>query len=345
MEGEANKQWIYVKRPEGEVTEEHYKLVKTPVPQLGEGEVLLKALFITVDPYMRIQQAATNTWEAPHPLNKVQGAGAVGEVLVSNDTTGRLKKGDVVLSYSGWQTHAVVPAASCRKIDWDPKVAPYSYALGVLGMPGRTAYFGLYEAGKPKAGETVVVSGAAGAVGSIVVQLAKIRGCRVVAIAGSDDKLRWLKEELSADEVLNYKGWKTVDDARQALEQACPKGVDVYFDNVGGIITDAIILHFINTFARVIICGQISQYEGHLDNPQLGPRFLHRILYTRATIQGILARDYNDRMDEMLQQMVPWLSEGKLKYAETVVEGFEKLPSALNSLFSGKNTGKLVVKV
>jgi len=304
-----NKLWLYVKRPEGEVTQEHYSLVEKPAAQPGEGEVLLQALFISVDPYMRIQQAATNSWEAPHPLNKVQGSGAVGTVLVSNDTTGRLAVGDVVLSPSGWQTHPVVPASSCRKLEWDPKVVPYSYALGILGMPGRTAYFGLYDAGKPKKGETVVVSGAAGAVGSIVVQLAKIRGCRVVAIAGSDDKTKWLKEELGADEVLNYKSWKTAEDVRQALEQVCPNGIDVYFDNVGGIITDAVFL-LINTFARIIICGQISQYQGHLDNPQLGPRFLHRILYTRATIQGILARDYSHRMDEMLETMLPLVVKG-----------------------------------
>lgn len=290
------------------------------------------------------KKSATNTWAEPHPLGKVQSGGAVCQVLVSKDATGNIEKGDIVLTGSGWQTHPVIAAASCHRIEWDPKVAPHSYALGILGMPGRTAYFGLYDAGKPKEGETVVVSAAAGAVGSIVVQLAKLRGCRVVAIAGSEAKIKWLKEELHADEALNYKPWKTIDDVRNALASACPAGVDVYFDNVGGMITDAIILHLINNFARIVICGQITQYEGHLDHPEQGPRFLHRILYTRSTIQGILSRDYESRTNEM-RQMISWLAEGKLKFAETTVEGFEKLPQALNSLFHGEHTGKLVVKV
>jgi NADPH-dependent curcumin reductase CurA len=210
-------------------------------------------------------------------------------------------------------------------------------------MPGRTAFFGLQEAGKPKAGETLVVSGAAGAVGSIVVQIGKVLGCRVIGIAGSQAKRDWLTS-LGADATINYKEHPDVKSMNAALSTAAPNGIDIYFDNVGGHITDAV-LELINLRARVIICGQISQYNTGLDEPELGPRFLHRLIYTRATIQGILARDFTDRMPEMLEAMQKWIADGKVTYKETVVDGFENIPSALNSLFHGANTGKLVVKI
>jgi len=188
-----------------------------------------------------------------------------------------------------------------------------------------------------------VVSGAAGAVGSIVVQLAKISGCRVIGIAGSDEKCTHITKNLGADHCINYKQHPDTKSMLQALKQVCPGGIDIYFDNTGGYITDAI-FELINLRARIIICGQISQYNGNLDEPELAPRFLHKILYTRATIQGILARDYVSRIPEMMPPMIKWLKEGKLKYEETVFEGFENLPKALNALFHGLNTGKLVVK-
>jgi len=211
-------------------------------------------------------------------------------------------------------------------------------------MPGRTAYFGFLDPGKPKQGETVVVSGAAGAVGSLVLQIAKLRGCYVVAFAGSKEKVEWLEKELGADKALNYKDYKNAEEVKAALEHVCPKGIDIYFDNTGGIVTDAV-FELINLRARVIICGQISQYSGGLDTPELGPRFLHRLIFTRATIQGILARDYVDRIPEMMAEMVPWVQQNKLKYKETIVEGFDKLPQALNALFHGGNSGKMLVKV
>jgi len=216
--------------------------------------------------------------------------------------------------------------------------------LGVLGMPGRTAYFGLLVPGKPQPGETVVVSAAAGAVGSLVVQIAKLKGARVVAITGSDEKVRYVEEELGADVGINYHDYPTMTKMQAALVAACPEGIDIYFDNVGGSITDAVFQH-INVRARIIICGQISQYSTGLDQPELGPRFLHKVLYTRATIQGILSRDYADRMDEMMADMVPWVQSGKIKFKETIISGFDNLPSALNMLFHGKNKGKLLVKV
>jgi len=280
------RRWLYVSRPSATVSSANYSLESIPVPTPQEDEILVKALFISVDPYMRIQQSAFNTWEEPHPLNTVQGGGIVGEVIESKDSSGSIKAGDIVSAYLGWQTHAVCQAAAARKID--PQIAPISYHLGVLGMPGRTAYFGLLDAGKPKAGETVVVSGAAGAVGHLVVQIAKIVGCRVVGIAGSQQKLDGLKK-LGADAVINYQTADTFDKMNTALQEACPSGIDVYFDNTGGFTTDAVI-HRTNLRARIVICGQISQYNGGLDCPELGPRFLHHVLYKRLTTGHLGAR-------------------------------------------------------
>jgi len=210
-------------------------------------------------------------------------------------------------------------------------------------MPGRTAYFSFFEAGKPMAGETVIISAAAGAVGSTVVQLAKISGCKVVGICGGQEKVDFVGQ-VGADFAIDYKKFDTIEKLRQEIKRICPEGVDIYYDNVGGFVSDSI-YPLINLRARIIICGQITQYNGKLDTPEMGPRFLHHILYQRATIQGILARDYNDRHDQMVEKHCQWISEGKLKVFETVVEGFENIPDALNSLFHGKNFGKLVVKV
>jgi NADPH-dependent curcumin reductase CurA len=264
-------------------------------------------------------------------------------VLISKDRSGKIKAGDYVTAYSGWQLYANFPAEKTRKID--PKRISPSQALGALGMPGRAAYFGLLEIGKPKPGECVVVSGAAGAVGSLVCQIAKIKGCHVVAFAGSDDKIKMLKSEFKVDEALNYHNYKDACDIQRALEEACPnKAVDIYFDNTGGPITDAA-MELLNVRARVVICGQISQYSGGLDQPAMGPRFLHKLLYTRGIIQGVLSWDYEDRTDEMIDDISTWISQGKLKIKETVWEGFDNVPRALNALFHGENVGKLVVKV
>eukprot|EP01095_Lingulamoeba_sp_RSL-Kostka_P017286 TRINITY_DN889_c0_g1_i2.p2 TRINITY_DN889_c0_g1~~TRINITY_DN889_c0_g1_i2.p2 ORF type:complete len:356 (-),score=145.25 TRINITY_DN889_c0_g1_i2:1379-2446(-) len=349
------RQFKYVKRPGNEeVNEEHYKLEEVPIPtidDLQDGEILVKYIYFSVDPYMRIQQSSKNTWEEPFPLNEVQGGGAVGKVVLvknsdennnnNNDDNSDIKVGDYVYSYTGWTEYCVCKGGSVTKLDPESHL---SYALSVLGMPGRTAYFGLLENGNPKEGETVVVSGAGGAVGSIVVQLAKIRGCKVVGIAGNPDKIKYLLDDLKVDAVVNYRNYPTALEMKQALADVCENGIDVYFDNVGGHITDAV-FELINLKARIIICGQISQYNGGLDNPELGPRFLHKILYTRSTIQGILARDYTHRMPEMIEQMSIWINEGKVQYKETFIDGFENLPKALNSLFHGFNVGKLLVRV
>ncbi len=288
---------------------------------------------------MRIQQAARDTYDVPHPLGIVQRAGTVGQVLAT--ASARFSVGDWVLGYGGWQRYHKSHADELQKLD--PDAAPVTTALGVLGMPGRTAWFGLMDAGRPKPGETLLVSGAAGAVGSLVAQFGKRAGCRVVGIAGGASKCAFLRERLKLDAAIDYRAHATT--ATLATEvQRLTAGVDVYFDNVGGWITDAVI-PLIKRRARVIICGAISQYDGGLDRPDTGPRFLQHMLFQRATIQGILARDYAHRMDEMKAIVAPWVKSGDIVFEETLIEGFEQLPEALNSLFSGQNLGKLLVKV
>ncbi|MES2320563.1 MAG: NADP-dependent oxidoreductase [Pseudomonadota bacterium] len=335
-----HRQWIYRQRPQATVGSEHYELREQPLDTaLGAGEVLIAARYFSVDPYMRIGQSGKPTYDAePHPLGVVQQGGVVAQVLASQDTG--FAPGDWVRSYSGWQSHARVAASALTPVD--PAIAPVTTALGVLGMPGRTAWFGLTEAGRAHAGEVVVVSGAAGAVGSLVVQFARRHGARVLAIAGGAGKCAWLRDVLHADWTLDYKAFADAD-ALGAAIKAMTGGVDVYFDNVGGMITDAVI-PLINRRARIVICGQISQYGGGLDAPELGPRLLHHLLYQRASMQGILARDYVHRMDEMTRIVAPWVRAGEIVFEETVIDGFDQLPAALNSLFTGEHRGKLLVK-
>jgi NADPH-dependent curcumin reductase CurA len=336
----TQQQWIYRQQPAGAITADHYELVEQQLDTtLGDSEVLLESRYFSVDPYMRIGQSSKPTYDPdPHPLNTVQQSGVVSQVLASKAPG--LAAGDWVYSYSGWQTHARVHASGLRKLD--PAQAPVTTALGVLGMPGRTAWFGLTESGKPHAGEVVVVSGAAGAVGSLVVQFAKRHGARVLGIAGGTAKCDWLRDTLGADWAIDYKAHASADSLGAQIK-ALTGGVDVYFDNVGGMVTDAVI-PLINRRARIVICGQISQYSGGLESPELGPRLLHHMLYQRATIQGMLARDYVHRMDEMLRIVAPWVKAGEIVFEETIVQGFAQLPATLNSLFTGEHRGKLLVQ-
>ena len=335
----TNRQWIYQERPSAGVEASTYASRTVTLDEApARNEVLIAARYISVDPYMRIQQSKFETWEAPHPLGEVQGSAVVGQVVESN--ADELSVGDWTLGTSGWQTHALVHQSEVTRID--PDVAPVTTALGVLGMPGRTAWFGLCEAGHPRPGENVIVSGAAGAVGSLVVQFARLNGCNVIALAGSKEKCRWLSEELGATSALNYRDFKDASELAATFREL--GGVDVYFDNVGGMITDAAIVS-INLRARIIICGQISQYNDGLDDPNQGPRLLHHLIYKRATIQGILSRDYADKMDEMVRLVAPMLADGRIVARETIVDGFERLPDALAMLFEGRNIGKLIVKV
>ena len=336
-----NQQWIYARHPEGIVGPEHYELrTEALSTTLSTGEVLLEARYISVDPYMRINQSLKPTYnELPHALNTVQSAGVVARVLASS--VPHLVAGDFVEGMLGWQSHARVHHSTLRKLD--PSIAPLSSALGVLGMPGRTAWFGLTESGRPHAGEVVVVSGAAGAVGSLVAQFAKLHGCKVLGIAGGTAKCQWLRESLDLNWAVDYKAHQSADSLAAEIK-ALTDGVDVYFGNVGGMVSDAVI-PLINRRARIVICGSISQYSGGLDQAELGPRFLHHMLYQRATIRGMLARDYVHRMDEMLAIVGPMVKAGEIVFEETIVEGFDQLPSALNSLFTGDHRGKLLVKI
>ncbi|GAA5218486.1 NADP-dependent oxidoreductase [Corallincola platygyrae] len=334
-----NRRWIYSTRPAAEVSVNNYRLEEQALDtELANNEVLIANRYISVDPYMRIQQSAKNNWEAPHPLNTLQQAGVVAQVVSSRSEL--FRPGDWVTAYTGWELFSKVHQNALLKLD--PAMAPVTTALGVLGMPGRTAWFGFNDAGKPKPGDTVVVSGAAGAVGSLVVQFAKLAGCRVIGICGSNDKCDWLTKELGADAAINYREHSTTDALQSKLAEF--SGVDIYFDNIGGWITDAVV-PLINRRARIVICGQMSQYNGQLDQPELGPRLLHHMLYQRATIQGILARDFNHRMDEMVGQVAPWVADGSIKFEQTVVEGFENLPETLAGLLSSRNRGKVLVKV
>jgi NADPH-dependent curcumin reductase CurA len=275
------------------------------------------------------------SYVAPFQLNEVLTGGIVGEVVESKSNN--FVEGNFVAGNLGWQDYSIADEKEVRKIN--PEIAPVSTALGVLGMPGLTAYFGLLDIGKPRQGETVVVSGAAGAVGTIVGQIAKIHGCRVVGIAGSNKKTIYLVDELGFDTAINY---KAVPHLRKALKEACPKGVDIYFDNVGGDISDAVI-SLINNNARIPLCGQISLYN-EIQIPT-GPRLQPRLLTFSALMKGFIVHNYADRFDEGIRQLADWLKEKKLKYAENVVEGLENAPKAFIGLFAGENLGKQIVKV
>ena len=340
MQNYQNRQWFYIKRPTGRVSEEHYEMRESSIDAtLGNNEVLVQARYISVDPYMRIQQHARNTYDLPHPLGIVQRAGVVGQVLASG--TDRYTLGDWVLNYQGWQLFEKCHMNDLQKLN--PDTAPPSTALGVLGMPGCTAWFGLMEAGRPRPGDTLVVSGAAGAVGSLVAQFGKRAGCRVIGIAGGADKCRYLIDTLGLDGAIDYRAFNTLATLSEEIQRHTG-GVDIYFDNVGGMITDAVI-PLIKLRARIIICGTISQYDGGLDQPDLAPRFLQHMLFKRASIQGILARDFYHRMDEMRANVEPWVNNREIVFEETFVDGFDQLPNALRSLFEGGNRGKMLVRV
>ncbi|QGH35283.1 zinc-binding dehydrogenase [Gracilibacillus salitolerans] len=329
------KQILLAERPIGTPDNNTFQFVETGIGQPENGEVLLRTLYVSVDPYMRGRMIDTPSYVAPYELNKVIEGGVIGEVIESKSD--HFTQGDVVIGGYGWQTYYTAKETEVRKIDKD--IAPISTHLGILGMTGLTAYFGLLEIGKPKEGETVVISGAAGAVGSVVGQIAKIKGARVIGIAGSDEKIQYLTEELHFDEAINY---KTTSSLKKDLTKACPNGVDVYFDNVGGEISDAVLAH-INKFARIPICGAISSYnlEGH----DLGPRVQSTLIKKSALMQGFTVGDFANQFPEGSVSLAKWLQEGKLQYQETIKEGFENIPDAFLDLFKGNNIGKLLVKV
>lgn len=315
-------------------SDKNFEITEAELTTLSEGEVRVKALYISVDPYMRGRMSSAKSYAEPFEVGKAIVGGVVARVTESQSA--EFKKDDIVFGMMKWQQIQDVPAAGLRLIQQND--IPLGYYLGILGMPGLTAYFGLLEIGKPQAVETVVISGAAGAVGMVVCQLAKLKGCRVVGIAGSDEKLAYLKNTLKIDEVINY---NTSGNMFKAIEKACPNGVDIYFDNVGGEISDAVI-SALNRFARVVICGQISLYN--VTEMPMGPRLQPLLLKRSVLMQGFIVSNYAAKFEEALQQLEAWVKEGKLKYTETIVEGFEKLPQTFCELFQGKNTGKFLVK-
>jgi len=330
-----NRQILLHSRPVGKPTAANFSFVDAPAVKAQEGELVVKAKYFSVDPYMRGRMSDAKSYVAPFEVNKPIGGGAVGVVTESRDP--HFNVGDAVVGYLQWQEVQAVTAKSVTKLD--QSIAPLSYYLGILGMPGLTAYFGLLDIGKPLAGQTVVVSGAAGAVGVVVGQIAKIRGCRVIGIAGSDEKNAYLLKELKFDAVINYNTTANMD---EAVAKACPAGVDVYFDNVGGTISDAVLAN-INTGARIIICGQISSYND-TDVP-VGPRPQITLVKKSALMQGFTVNNYAARFPEGVKQLAAWYAEGKLKYEETVTTGFEHLPEAFLGLFESKNTGKSLVEI
>jgi NADPH:quinone reductase len=335
MEKITNRKWTLAARPVGMPKLSDFKLVEIPALAPNAGEMLVHALYISVDPYMRGRMNDVKSYAPPVEIGGVMVGGAVGQIVQSSRPS--FAVGDIVQGEFGWQEYAISIGKGVRKVD--PNLAPISTALGVLGMPGLTAYFGLLDVGQPKSGETVVVSGAAGAVGSIVGQIAKIKGCRAVGIAGDDQKIRYIIDELGFDGAFNY---KTSQNYVENLKALCPQGIDVYFDNVGGTITDAVI-PLLNPRARMSICGQISQYN--VEKPETGPRWLWALVTKQARAEGFLVFQFADRFAQAAIEMARWIREGKLKYREDIVEGFENLPCAFIGMLGGDNTGKRLVKV
>ncbi|MBO3461500.1 NADP-dependent oxidoreductase [Aetokthonos hydrillicola Thurmond2011] len=328
-----NQQILLKNRPVGEPKESDFALVETPIPEPGEGEVLNRTIYLSLDPYMRGRMSDRESYATPVELGNVMLGATVSQVIKSNHP--QFSAGDFVLGYDGWQAYGISKGKTLRKLD--PNQAPISYALGITGMPGMTAYFALLDIGQPQSGETVVVSAASGAVGSVAGQIAKIKNCRAVGIAGSDEKCDYVVKELGFDACIDRK----TQDLNSSLKDLCPKGIDVYFDNTSGPILEAV-LQNINLGARIPLVGLISQYNA--ENLPPGPNLMP-LLIKRALIKGFLVGDYQNRQAEFVKDVSQWLREGKLKYKEDVVEGLKNAPHAFIGLLQGKNFGKLIVKV
>lgn len=329
-----NRQYLLSSRPVGVPTRDNWTFNQTETPSVGDNQILVRIDYISLDPAMRGWMNDARSYIEPVGLGEVMRAGTVGEVLESSDPN--FAVGDFVYGHFGVQDYAVVDTKGVHKVD--PSLAPLERYLGVLGMPGMTAYFGILDTGMPQAGETVVVSGAAGAVGTVVGQIAKIKGCRVIGIAGGADKCQYLIDELGFDGAVDYKN----EDVRKGLKRECPKGVDVYFDNVGGEILDDVLTR-INYKARIVICGAISQYNN--TTAVKGPSNYLSLLVNRARMEGIVVFDNIKNYGKAVTEMAQWIAEGKLKAKEHVVEGLEQFPETLMMLFNGENFGKLVLKV
>ncbi len=330
----TTQQVVLASRPKGLPGSGDFRMEPVELSELKAGEMLLKGLYYSVDPYMRGRMNDAKSYAPPFEIDKPIYGGVIGEVMESKSD--QFKPGDVLIGQFPWQKKFIATEKAAKNID--TSLAPASSYLGVLGMTGLTAYFGLMHIGKPKAGETVVVSGAAGAVGIVVGQIAKLQGCRVVGIAGSEEKTQLLTTAFGFDEAINY---NTTADMNKAIAAACPKGVDIYFDNVGGEISDAVIKN-INFHARIPLCGQISLYN--TTEASMGPRLQPMLLTRSVLMQGFIVSNFQDKFPEGIQQLAQWVKEEKLKTTETIEHGFENLPKALLGLFKGENTGKMIVE-
>ena len=327
-----NRQVLLRKRPTGVPTVDDFEIVETPVPTMSEGAVLRRTIYLSLDPYMRSRMSDAPSYATPVSIGGTMVGHTISQVVESRNPS--FKAGDYVAGYDGWQDFGLSPGKELRKLD--PSIAPLSTAVGTLGMPGMTAYVGLFDIGNPKPGETVVVSAASGAVGSVVGQLAKIHGCRAIGIAGSPAKCAYVVHELGFDACVSHRD----PDLRSALRAVCPAGIDVYFENVGGDVLKAV-LTLLNVNARIPLCGMIAEYN-QVD--VRGPN-LRALLVKRALIKGFIVSDHPDRFPDFQRDCSAWVREGRLKYREDIVDGLEHAPIALLKLFDGRNFGKLIVRV
>jgi len=331
----VNKVILLNKRPHGKPLLTDFLITTEEVPSAKDNEILLRTEYVSVDPYLRGRMNDAKSYVPPFELNKPLKSGIIAQVIESKNAD--FKKGDFVSGNLAWKEYQTSDGKSLQKVA--AGVAKLSSYLGILGMTGLTAYLGLTEIGKPEKGETIVVSGAGGAVGTVVGQIGKLLGCTVVGITGSDEKVALLKSKFNFDEAINY---KTPGDLKAAVKKACPQGVDVYFDNVGGEISDAVLAN-INKYARLPVCGAISLYNQ--TDVQLGPRLQPIILTKSATMRGFIIGDLVEKFPPATKQLTYWLAENKIAFTETIVEGFDNLPQAFLDLFEGKNQGKMIVKI
>ena len=335
---ETAQRIVLASRPVGEPTLDNFRLEERPTPSPGPGQMLLRTLWLSLDPYMRGRMSDAPSYAKPVGIGDVMEGGAVSEVLASN--LPGFTNGDMVVGRTGWQTFALSDGKGLQKVD--AKLAPIPTALGVLGMPGMTAYCGLLEIGRPAPGETVVVAAASGAVGSVVGQIAKIRGARAVGIAGGPDKCRYVVEELGFDACVDHRS----SDLSARLAAACPKGIDVYFENVGGAVFE-VVFPLLNPFARVPVCGLIAHYNASsvAPGPILLPQMMRAILVKRLTIRGFIVTDFAAQEPDFRRDVANWLKEGRIKCREDIVEGLDQAPRALIGLLRGENFGKLLVRI
>jgi NADPH-dependent curcumin reductase len=333
MAAAVNHQVLLKSRPDGAPGLDNFEFAQRPVPEPGDGEVLMRNRYLSLDPYMRGRMSAAKSYAKPVEIGDPMVGGTVGEIVASRNA--KFVAGDTVLGYGGWQDYAISTGVGLRKLD--PAAAPVTTALGVLGMPGMTAYAGLLEIGQPKPGETVAVAAASGAVGSVVGQIAKIKGCRAVGIAGGPDKCRYVVEELGFQACVDH---RAADLARQ-LEAACPAGIDVYFENVGGAVQQAV-WPLLNDFARIPVCGLVAQYNA--TTPMPGPD-MFSVLRKRLTLRGFIVTDFAAKEADFVREASAWVRSGQLKYREDVIDGLENAPAAFLGLLQGKNFGKLLVKI